>query len=517
MEIRQNITKARAKAEESGVEKVPEAHFLILDKPPGAIFGLMMVEARRVLHSVTQAALELRYYEYLEKYSVKQKWETIIRENEDHLRKLKMHEMHELEPYESGVTVLAVEGALRIRSSFEEGSNVYDCTTMFGTATDTHLKDGTVTETLGFSHVTEQAMKQTIERHFIGKSLHDADDMPLFENVKRVVAGVLDYEERTVHVRKFDVVEFDLPRVRFRIRCYNGAATVKSLIHDLAKALDSCAHVTEIRRIRCGVFKIKDAVPGDTETLKSLGPKLVERLVHANKLIKDIFTYMEPIETDARPYEPWDTAHRDFRLFSDEEEEYAPGDDDGEKPKKQTEDFDEEDVRKTWETEQELDDSKSSKEAEDLPRPYDPVHMRMREEFLAMYYLTEADVQKQRDALRAKLQAMVPEEERPELQRQLAVMREEAEREKREYEEKLARAAQQERDNPEAHRARQKSPAKNANVSDDDEEPLDPFYVMKYATPKNAMLKGKKFREALERQELRTIEREEFERTGRRK
>ena len=44
-----------------------------------------------------------------------------------------------------------------------------------------------------------------------------------------------------------EIVEYDLPRVRIRVRCSKGTY-IRSLAHEIGQALRSGAHLTSLRR-----------------------------------------------------------------------------------------------------------------------------------------------------------------------------------------------------------------------------------------------------------------------------
>ncbi len=71
-----------------------------------------------------------------------------------------------------------------------------------------------------------------------------------------------ELKEREVAIREFELDAVDFPDVKFRVSCSKGTY-IRSLAHDLGKALDSGAYLKELKRIRIGEFELKDAMEID--------------------------------------------------------------------------------------------------------------------------------------------------------------------------------------------------------------------------------------------------------------
>ncbi len=62
-----------------------------------------------------------------------------------------------------------------------------------------------------------------------------------------------------VHIEQFEMVKLDSPFMTFRVVCSPGTY-IRSLAHDLGKRLGYGAHLTALRRIQSGEFRIENAV-----------------------------------------------------------------------------------------------------------------------------------------------------------------------------------------------------------------------------------------------------------------
>lgn len=77
-------------------------------------------------------------------------------------------------------------------------------------------------------------------------------------------------EARTVEVKEFELTRIAFPEVDFRVVCSKGTY-IRSLAHDLGKAMNNGAHLTRLVRTRIGAFQLKDAWQLDSliETIRA--------------------------------------------------------------------------------------------------------------------------------------------------------------------------------------------------------------------------------------------------------
>ncbi|KAA8499676.1 putative tRNA pseudouridine synthase 1 [Porphyridium purpureum] len=298
----EQLAHAIQEVRKSGIRKVPDCHFLILDKPKGEKGGIVLNTATRALSSVLYPALKFRHYALWLKY-YKKKGSTLRLYQIGSLRKLNVRILDPLPAFASGVIVLGIERANTILEMFQGGTKEFEVEAEFGTSTNTYLQDGHVTETRKFDHVTEESVKQIVRERFTGNIMQvpprDSHVMVLGKPIckHKYPEKILHLEARPGMVHSFEVTKVELPRVCFRIEC-DERLFVRKLIHDLAHALDTCAHVTELRRTRWGVFKVEDAIPATPEMLPDLDPKVLDYLKHANALIPGCFDVADPYPID---------------------------------------------------------------------------------------------------------------------------------------------------------------------------------------------------------------------------
>jgi tRNA pseudouridine55 synthase len=117
--------------------------------------------------------------------------------------------------------------------------------------------------TFDISHITEEQIKAACNQ-FIGDiqqypPAHSAikiDGERLYEKARR--GEEVELRLRKVTISEFEITRVELPEVDFRVVCSKGTY-IRSLVHDLGKALDNGAYLSELRRTRSGNYNVADA------------------------------------------------------------------------------------------------------------------------------------------------------------------------------------------------------------------------------------------------------------------
>ncbi|HVO52599.1 MAG TPA: tRNA pseudouridine(55) synthase TruB [Thermoanaerobaculia bacterium] len=169
-----------------------------------------------------------------------------------------------LDPAATGLLVLCVGRAGRLQSFLTGWDKTYEGTIVFGVATDTYDTEGTPA---GEPHPDPAPSRARLEeacRAFTGEILQVP---PPFSAKK--IAGRKFYElaragepvpetPKAVTVRSLDILDLDGAVARFRVSCTSGTY-IRSLAHDIGKALGTGAHLGSLRRISIGPFRLEEA------------------------------------------------------------------------------------------------------------------------------------------------------------------------------------------------------------------------------------------------------------------
>jgi tRNA pseudouridine55 synthase len=175
-----------------------------------------------------------------------------------------------LDPSATGVLPLVIGKATRLAQFYKRADKTYEGTIRFGYATDTYDAQG---EAVGESRdvaVSATELEPVLAR-FRGKFAQ----VPPPVSAKKI-GGRKAYElarkNQPVELEPVDVEVYELAlleltgcEARVRVRCASGTY-VRSIAHDVGRALGCGAHLKALRRTQAGDFKIEDA-----HTLEELG------------------------------------------------------------------------------------------------------------------------------------------------------------------------------------------------------------------------------------------------------
>lgn len=171
-----------------------------------------------------------------------------------------------LDPFASGLLLLLLGSATRLSEYFLGLEKEYEATARLGVETSTYDPEGEVVqESEAWASLTEEAVQEVLcevpgtrlqepprysAKKVGGEAAH--------RRVRRGEEVALKPVEVTIH--EMELVSFDPPDLRFRMRCSSGTY-VRAVARDLGWALGAGAHLTGLRRTGIGRFCLQEAVP----------------------------------------------------------------------------------------------------------------------------------------------------------------------------------------------------------------------------------------------------------------
>ena len=184
-----------------------------------------------------------------------------------------------LDPFASGLLVLLVGRATRLLPHLAGEPKVYDATIRFGAETDTEDHLGTVVREAplpgrgallaalpGLTGRVEQVPPAYSAKRVEGRRAYD-----LARRGETVTLAPVAVQVHRWEVRRLDEGPAGVREADVRITC-GGGTYIRSLARDLARAVGSAAHLTALRRLASGPFRVADAV--SLETLRDAAPPL---------------------------------------------------------------------------------------------------------------------------------------------------------------------------------------------------------------------------------------------------
>jgi tRNA pseudouridine55 synthase len=169
-----------------------------------------------------------------------------------------------LDPSASGLLVVALGAATRAIPVWQGGDKTYEGTVRFGIETDSQDLDGTViaerppgaldadrvrAASAPFTGTIAQVPPMVSALKVGGQRLHAL--------ARRGVE--VERAPRTITVHSWEWLGFALPDAQFRIRC-SGGTYVRTLAHDLGRALGTGAVLAALRRTRSEPFGLERAI-----------------------------------------------------------------------------------------------------------------------------------------------------------------------------------------------------------------------------------------------------------------
>jgi tRNA pseudouridine55 synthase len=192
-----------------------------------------------------------------------------------------------LDPLATGILPIALGEATKTVPFLVEAEKVYRFAIEWGRTTISFDREGAVTATSDVRPSAE-AVAAALPA-FVGEiqqippafSAIKVDGERAYDLARQGIEVELD--ARTVIIHEAAVTAASDPdHVEITIRCGKGTY-VRSIVRDLAETLGACGHVSELRRLRVGLFRAEDAI--------SL--ELLENLVHRGARLEALL----PVET----------------------------------------------------------------------------------------------------------------------------------------------------------------------------------------------------------------------------
>ncbi len=197
-----------------------------------------------------------------------------------------------LDPFATGVLPVFTDEATRVIPFLNDEVKEYEATLRLGIDTDTMDLTGQIIREKKVNGVSEDRVKETLSR-FRGEifqippmfSALKRDGVRLYKLARR--GREVERKPRRVVIDETRLLDLKPPYLRFFVRCSCGTY-IRALGADIGKELGCGGHLTELRRLRSGRFRIEDAV--GIEDIKEGNYKTFSML--------DAISYLKRIEVE---------------------------------------------------------------------------------------------------------------------------------------------------------------------------------------------------------------------------
>jgi tRNA pseudouridine55 synthase len=201
-----------------------------------------------------------------------------------------------LDPFATGVLVCCINKATKLAKFFLRGKKKYTALIHLGVETDTQDSTGIIISKSNKINFSEKLIRSVFKR-FEGKieqfppvfSALKHKGVPLYKLARK--GKPVQKPARTVFISYLDILNINLPCVRFEVVCSSGTY-VRTLCSDIGKSLGCGGHLKELRRTESSQFSIRDAVTVfELEELAKCG-ELSQRLINMAEALKDMNSFI---------------------------------------------------------------------------------------------------------------------------------------------------------------------------------------------------------------------------------
>ncbi|GJQ13594.1 hypothetical protein GpartN1_g5385.t1 [Galdieria partita] len=173
-----------------------------------------------------------------------------------------------LDPFATGVLVIAIGSACSQLGSFLQCSKIYKATLKFGEETDTMDNTGKVVETKPVPNISMQEIQSILLSGYQGvveqvppaySAIH-VRGKRAYEWARKGVS--VELPKRKVRIHHIECCSCCMPIAEFCIEC-SGGTYIRRLLSDIAKDCHTVGHLIALERIQQGPFHLQDAVSLD--------------------------------------------------------------------------------------------------------------------------------------------------------------------------------------------------------------------------------------------------------------
>ncbi|MBP7074960.1 MAG: tRNA pseudouridine(55) synthase TruB [Rhabdochlamydiaceae bacterium] len=171
-----------------------------------------------------------------------------------------------LDPFATGLMILLIgKEFTRLSDTYLTTEKEYETTAILGISTDSYDCDGQTISTSSYIPTLAEVEKALL--NFQGQveqtppmfSAKKIQGKPLYKLARK---GIEIPRAPVLVTLKTTLLSYTYPTLKLHIVCSKGTY-IRSIAHDLGALLTCGAHLSELRRLRCGSYHISESIPGD--------------------------------------------------------------------------------------------------------------------------------------------------------------------------------------------------------------------------------------------------------------
>ena len=180
------------------------------------------------------------------------------------IKKIKIGHAGTLDPLASGLMIICTGKKTKEISQHQAAEKEYIATLKLGATTPSY--DGETEETYLYptKHISKELIISVCNR-YIGEieqlppifSAIKVKGKKLYESARK--GNKVEIKPRIIWINELEIINMDLPYIKLRVSCSKGTY-IRSLAHDLGKAMNTGAWLCELQRTKIGSETIKNAI-----------------------------------------------------------------------------------------------------------------------------------------------------------------------------------------------------------------------------------------------------------------
>lgn len=196
-----------------------------------------------------------------------------------------------LDPIATGVLPLVIGKATRLAQFYTRSDKIYEATVRFGYSTETYDRAGAPTSPVTEPEIALEELDSRLDA-FRGEFLQTpppvsakkVDGVRAYKLARQNVP--VELAPVPVEVYELKVVDVRAPEAVIHARC-SGGTYMRAIAHDLGRAMGCGAHLSELRRVGSGEFRIEQARTIDELQELAAEGRLAEALLGAGQLLPE--------------------------------------------------------------------------------------------------------------------------------------------------------------------------------------------------------------------------------------
>lgn len=179
------------------------------------------------------------------------------------IEKIKVGHAGTLDPLAEGLLIICTGKLTKRIQEIQNQKKVYAGEITLGSTTPSYDKETEIDKKFTTSHISNELIYSACEQ-FKGEIMQRP---PIFSAIKKEGKRLYEYarsgeiiipDSRKVEIYDFIITDIEMPKIRFQISCSKGTY-VRSLAHDYGLALKNGGHLSGLKRLKIGEYKLSDA------------------------------------------------------------------------------------------------------------------------------------------------------------------------------------------------------------------------------------------------------------------